>query len=124
MLDERIIAALGSTVGHVRLNRRADATAKACALRIAPVVPGMVGPMTAAATLHQEWLVRLHCHLSTHEVQSKGDNDVVQITSMSLGAAKTAFPKWNWSSLKSDFFLLEGQDPCPTSATCTVATFC
>ena len=30
--------------------------------------------MFAAATLHQEWLVRMHCHLDTQEVKAEGSN--------------------------------------------------
>lgn len=92
MLDERVVASLGSSVRHVMLNRRADAVAKACALRIAPIVPDMVQPMLAASTLHQDWLVRLHCQLTTNDVSTSQETDRTTTSELTLLAAKKTFP--------------------------------
>ena len=102
-LDPCAIAALGSTVRHVILNRRADATAKACAHRIAPIVPDMVAPLYAAATLHQDWLVRLHCQLATQDMQATTEIPKSPDSMLSLALAKSTFPKWDWNVARTTF---------------------
>ena len=95
----------GTTLEHIVHNRIADHEAKKCALRIAPVFPQIVKSMYAAAMLHQEWLVKLHCQLDTHadvapsHATTIEDKPVVQ----TIAQARLQFPAWEWSATQGVF---------------------
>ena len=93
----------GTTVQHIIRNRDADHAARALAGRIAPVYPHMARAMQAAATLHQEWLVRLHAHLDTHaEVSVPPSLDIpATVDNFNIVDARRQFPKWDWTAVKA-----------------------
>ena len=103
MLCPRLVAEAGTTIEHVTRNREADQAAKALAAKVAPVYPDMVKVLSAAAVLHQEWLVRLHAHLDTSAEGASQDRRDEQATvdHFSLTDARRQFPKWEWGAVKS-----------------------
>lgn len=104
-LDPIAVIQKGTTVEHIMRNRQADRAAKQCAAKITPVYVHMPRIMQAAATLHQEWLVRLHVHLDT---TTEGDETIeiennAPAEEYTVAAARHAFPKWPWDSIQFQY---------------------
>lgn len=105
LLDPCALQAAGTTVRHVLRNRDADLAAKKIAKSICPIYPKVLPAMTAAAGLHQEWLVKLHCHLSDQQVDGNPCDDVRPVVkdTISLEQAKLLYPQWPWQACRSHY---------------------
>ena len=105
LLDPTVLSAAGTTIQHVLRNRDADFSAKLVAKRICPIFPEIIPAMKAAASLHQEWLVKLHCHMSMHDPEVLPDNGIGSTArdNLSVEKAKILYPQWPWQACPALF---------------------
>lgn len=101
LLTEDLARAAGSTVERILNNRLCDRTAKTLAQKLSPVRPDIQDAAELAICKHQEWLIRLHSMLPTHEACQSQDHIASDLPELiTKEACQARFSHWPWGISK------------------------
>lgn len=88
-------ASKGTTIQHIRCNRKADHTAKEFAAAVSPVHPGVQQQADLGILHHQRWLSRLHALLPTDGPQQTAEEEPAE--DFDFLSCQKIFPQWAWN---------------------------